>query len=41
MQVTIDSPTLAGYPSASQNLALALSSGKSEAATFEKDCAPA
>jgi hypothetical protein len=41
MQAAIDSPTLAGYPSASQNLEIALTSGKNEAATFEKECAPA
>ena len=41
MQTTIDSPTLAGYPAASQNLELALNGGKSEAKTFEQDCAPA
>ena len=41
MQTTIDSPTLAGYPAASQNLELALTGGKSEATTFEQQCAPA
>ena len=41
MQTTIDSSTLAGYPAASQDLELALTSGKSEAQTFEKECAPA
>jgi hypothetical protein len=41
MQVTIDSPTLAGYPAASQSLELALSAGQSEATSFEKECAPA
>ena len=41
MQATIDSPTLAGYPAASQNLELALSAGQTEATSFEKECAPA
>ena len=41
MQRTIDSETLAGYPAASQDLQVSLTSGKSEAQTFEKDCAPA
>jgi hypothetical protein len=40
MQATIDSPSLEGYPAASQNLELALSAGKTEAATFDKECAP-
>lgn len=40
MQTTIDSDTLAGYPAASENLELALSSGKAEAETFEQECAP-
>ncbi len=40
MQTTIDSPTVAGYPAASQDLELALSSGRAEAQTFEKECAP-
>jgi hypothetical protein len=40
MQATINSPTVAGYPAASQDLELALNSGKAEAQTFEKDCAP-
>jgi hypothetical protein len=41
MQRTIDSPTLAGYPAASQDLQLAFASGQSNVAAFEKDCAPA
>ena len=41
MQRTIDSATLAGYPAASQNLELALTSGKEQATTFEQACAPA
>lgn len=40
MQTTIDSATLAGYPAASQDLQVSLTSGKSEAETFEQDCAP-
>ena len=40
MQTTIDSATLAGYPAASQDLQVSLTSGKTEAETFEKDCAP-
>ena len=40
MQATIDSSTLAGYPAASQNLELALTSGRTEATTFEQECAP-
>jgi hypothetical protein len=40
MQTTIDSATLAGYPAASQDLQVSLTSGKAEAQTFEKDCAP-
>ena len=41
MQRTIDSPTLAGYPAASQDLQSAFQSGQAKVATFEKDCAPA
>jgi hypothetical protein len=41
MQRTIDSPTLAGYPAASQDLETALTSGQGDVATFEKECAPA
>ena len=41
MQRTIDSPTLAGYPAASQDLESAFASGQAKVATFEKDCAPA
>ena len=40
MQTTIDSATLAGYPAASEDLGLALSSGKTEARTFEQECSP-
>ena len=40
MQTTIESSTLAGYPAASQNLEIALTSGQSEVENFEKDCAP-
>ena len=40
MQTTIDSDTMAGYPAASQNLELALSSGQTEAKTFEQECSP-
>jgi hypothetical protein len=41
MQRTIDSPTLAGYPAASQDLEAAFTSGQGDVATFEKECAPA
>jgi hypothetical protein len=41
MQRTIDSPTLAGYPAASQDLETAFSSGQASFATFEKECKPA
>ena len=41
MQRTIDSPTLAGYPAASQDLETAFSSGQADFATFEKECKPA
>jgi hypothetical protein len=41
MQRTIDSPTLAGYPAASQDLQSAFSSGRTSFSTFEKECAPA
>ena len=41
MQRTIDSPTLAGYPAASQDMNLALTSGQSEAQTFDQECKPA
>lgn len=40
MQTTLDSPTVAGYPAASQNLELALKGGKAQAQTFDKECAP-
>jgi hypothetical protein len=41
MQRTIDSPTLAGYPAASQDLQSAFASGQAKVAAFETDCAPA
>jgi hypothetical protein len=41
MQRTIDSPTLAGYPAASQDLETAFATGQGDVATFEKECAPA
>ena len=41
MQRTIDSPTLAGYPAASQDLQSAFASGQAKVTAFEKDCAPA
>jgi hypothetical protein len=41
MQSVIDSASLSGYTSASQNLELALSAGKDAAQTFDQDCAPA
>ena len=41
MQRAVDSPTMAGYPAASENLQQALTAGKAEAQTFEQECAPA
>jgi hypothetical protein len=40
MQTTIDTANLAAYPAASEDLQVTLTSGKSEAQTFEQDCAP-
>jgi len=40
MQRTIDSPTLAGYPAASNTLELALNGGRTEAKKFDAQCAP-